>query len=244
MESIFSENKITSNAALSPDFSSGMRMLVSGDSRSTVESLRTHFLRKRCEVEVAYASSEIQKKLVGKTFDVFVGGFLSSDEYALRIIQIVRSVSAIRMLFLTKKNDPAFNVRALDCGADDCLASPTSFLELDARILCLCRRNESLRFRETKIALHKKDEIVEIDLVRRSVKKNGRSVFLTKTEYRILFHLAIKQKELVFYEELEAMLRDEHGDRHTVNTHVFNLRKKLGSALAIKTLSCRGVVLF
>lgn len=222
-----------------------MKILVSGDSRATVESLRTHFMQKNCEVDTAYTSEEIQKKIASQSFDVLVGGFLASDEYALRIIGLIRGASDVRLLCLTKKNDPGFNTKALNLGADDCLASPTSFFELDARVLRLCRRNAALRFRETKILLHQMGNTVEIDLGRQRVKKNGRNVSLTKIEYRMLLCLALNRASLVPYKEMERMLCHEGigAERHTVNTHIFNLRKKFNSALVIKTVSCRGFIL-
>lgn len=223
----------------------GMKLLVSGDSRATVESLRSHFLQKRCEVDTAYTSDEIRKQLAVRSFDALVGGFLSNDEYALRIIEIIRRASDVRLLCLTKKNDPEFNIKALDLGADDCLASPTSFFELDARVLRLCRRNTGLRFRETKIVLSRGEALVEIDMSRQSVKKNGQSVSLTKMEYRILLHLALNREGLVSYADIERMLSHESGaaERHSVNAHIFNLRKKITPALSIRTVSGHGFML-
>lgn len=218
-----------------------MKILVAGDSRGTVESLRAHFLQKICEVETAYTSEEIQKKLSENSFDVLICGFLSSDEYALRIIEIIRRQSDVRLLFLSGTKNPVLNARALDLGVDDCLTSPASLFELDARILRLCRRGTKLIFRGAKILLN----TVEIDMGDQTVKKNGRHILLTKTEYQILLHLAFNAGSLVSKSDLEKMFLTENKTDagHSLNTHIFNLRKKFTAVLSIKTVSCHGFVL-
>lgn len=227
-------------------FLAGMRVLVAGDTQRTVESLRAHFFQKRCEVETAYTSEEVKRKLVGNSFDVLICGFLMNDEYSLRIIEIVRRLSDVRLLFLTGKKDSEFIIKVLNLGADDCLISPASLFELDARVLRLCHRNTKLSFRETKIVLNQKEGgTVEIDMSRQAVKKNGRTLPLTKTEYRILLHFAFNKGRLVTKIDLEKILLREtdKSQGHSVNMHILNLRKKFKTALAIKTVSCHGFVL-
>lgn len=223
----------------------GMKVLVAGDTQGTVEPLRSHFLQKKCEVETAYTSEEIKRKLLGNSFDILICGFLMNDEYSLRILEIIRRLSDVRLLFLTEKKNPEFNAKALNLGADDCLTSPASLFELDARVLRLCRRNMNLCFRETKIVLKQKENTVEIDMNCQTVKKNGRHLPLTKMEYRILLHLALNKGSLVLKTDLEKILfRGENKfSGHSVNTHIFNLRKKFKTAISIKTVSCHGFVL-
>jgi two-component system copper resistance phosphate regulon response regulator CusR len=218
-----------------------MRILIAGDSRGTVEALRSHFFQKTCEVETAYTSEEIRMKLQGHPFDLFICGFLTSDDYALRIIEIVRRVSDVRVLFLTGKKDSEFNAKALNLGADDCLTSPASFFELDARVLRLCCRGANLAFRGTKIFLG----TLEIDMNHQVVKKNERRIDLTRTEYRILLYLARNSGALVTKGDLEKILLSEGSSSsgHSINTHILNLRKKIRPALSIKTISGHGFVL-
>jgi DNA-binding response OmpR family regulator len=225
-------------------FPRNMKMLVAGDTNLAVLSLRSHFLQKGCEVETAYTSDEIRKKLSMTHFDILISSFLSSDEYALRLLEITRRSSDVRLLFLTGKKDVQFNIKALNLGADDCLSSPASFFELDARVLRLCRRNSKLGFRETKILLRQGENTVEVDMSLQTVKKNGAHVILTKMEYKLLLCLALNKGKIVFKEDLEKLLsRDAPALGHSLNTHIFNLRRKTRPALSIKTASCRGFVL-
>jgi DNA-binding response OmpR family regulator len=226
-----------------------MRVLVAGDTHGTVEPLRAHFLQKRCEVETAYTSEEIKRKLLGNSFDILICGFLMSEEYSLRIIEIVRHLSDVRLLFLTGKRDSGFSTKVLNLGADDCLTSPASFFELDARVLRLCHRNMNLSFRETKIVLNQKDNTVEIDMSCQTVKKNGRHVSLTKMEYRILLYFALNKGRLVSKADLEKILfrssallgGEPRGS--SVGAHICNLRRKFKTTLSIKTVSYHGFIL-
>lgn len=226
-------------------FLAGMKVLVAGDTTRTAESLRVHFSQKRCEVEIAYTSEEIQRNLSENSFDLMICGFLSSDDYALRMVEIVRHVSDVRMLFLTKEKDAGFIAKALNLGADDCLTSPASFFELDARVLRICERGTSLVFRETKIVLNHAENRVEIDMIRQAVKKNARYVSLTKTEYRILLHFALNRGRVISKSDFQKILFREGGESggRSIDTHVLNLRKKFKAALSIKTVSCRGFIL-
>jgi DNA-binding response OmpR family regulator len=218
-----------------------MKILVAGDTRGVVESLRGHFLSKGCGVEIAYTSEEIRGRLAEGSFDVMICGFLMSDEYALRIVEIIRRESDVRVLFLTKKKDPEYNTKALNLGADDCLMSSAffaaSFFELDARVLRLWQRGVKLAFRDTKIFLN----AIEIDLVKQTVKEGGHPVPLTKMEYRILLQLSLNIGRLVprtaFTHQNGAVLGQ------SLNTHILHLRKKFTSELSIKTVSCRGFAL-
>lgn len=226
-----------------------MKVLVAGDANLAVFSLRSHFVQKGCEVETAYTSEEIQRKLSSSHFDVLISSFLSSDEYALRILEITRRYSDVRLLFLTGKKDPAFTIKALNLGADDCLSSPASFFELDARVLRLCHRNTNLNFKKTKIVLNRAGNMVEIDMSCQEVKKNKRHVSLTKMEYRILIHFALNRGRVISKTDLEKILFrspalfDGEPGGHSVNTHIFNLRKKFKTALSLKTVSCHGFIL-
>lgn len=222
-----------------------MKILIAGDANLAVLSLRSHFVQKGCEVETAYTSEEIRTKLSSSHFDVLISSFLSSDEYALRLLEITRRSSDVRLLFLTGKKDTEFSIKALNLGADDCLSSPASFFELDARVLRLCRRGSKLGFRETKILLGQGGNTVEIDMSLQSAKKNGTHISLTKIEYKLLLYLALNKGKIVFKEDLEKLLsRDAPAFGHSLNTHIFNLRRKTRPALSIKTASCRGFMLF
>lgn len=226
-----------------------MKILVAGDTRPTVECLRSHFLQKGCEVEAAYTSLELRRKLSRNFFDLIICGFLANEEYAFRVVELVRRTNDVRMLFLTGKKDSGFISKLLNLGADDCLSSPASLFELDARVLRLCHRNTNLRFRETKIVFGERENLIELDLASQKVIKNGQPILLTKTEYRILLHLALQKGTLVPKENLEKILfpffalSEIESSRHSVNMHILNLRKKFGSALRIKTVSCHGFIL-
>lgn len=230
-------------------FQERMKILVAGDTVGTVESLRSHFFQKTCEVETAYTSQEILLRLAKQSFDVMICGFLVSEEYALRIVDIVRRSSDVRLLFLTERKDSGFNVKVLNMGADDCLASPASFFELDARVLRLCHRNTNLKFRETKIVLNQKENTIEIDMICQTVKRNDRLVSLTKMEYRILLYFALRRGDLIPRTDVEkiifrsAVLSGGRSSGRSLNTHMLNLRKKISPTLRIKTVSCHGFIL-
>jgi two-component system copper resistance phosphate regulon response regulator CusR len=83
------------------------------------------------------------------------------------------------ILMLTARDSVSDKVRGFDCGIEDFVTKPFSFLELLARVRALVRR-ASMQPRRWKIA----DLVMDLDSYQ--VWRNGEAVALTRTEFRIL----------------------------------------------------------
>jgi DNA-binding response OmpR family regulator len=83
------------------------------------------------------------------------------------------------ILLLTARDSVTDVVRGLDCGAEDYLTKPFSFLELTARIRALIRRGrpQGERLRAADLVL---------DLASHQVTRSGRSIQLSRTEFTLL----------------------------------------------------------
>ncbi len=84
------------------------------------------------------------------------------------------------VLVLTALSRTEDTVMAFDCGADDCLTKPFSYLELLARVAALLRRNSGVLPRSSVVGdlvLHREEHRVE---------RAGRRVELTPREFDLL----------------------------------------------------------
>ena len=134
------------------------------------------------------------------------------------------------ILFLTAKDEEFDVVRGLDAGGNDYVTKPFRMMELLSRVRALLRRGDEK-------AVHGG---IAIDESRLQVTKDGQSVPLTLTEFRILSLLA-RRHGVVPRERLLEALWDDGGkyiDDNTLSVHVSRLREKIG-AEHIRTI--RGV---
>ncbi len=146
----------------------------------------------------------------------------------------LRSESEVPVLMLTARDDEIDRVIGLELGADDYVTKPFSPRELAARVKAVLRRADGPRRAQGVVEVGE----VEIDLGRREVRASGREVALAAREFDLLAYLtqsaglALSRRQL-----LDAVWGPGwYGDERTVDVHVRQLRKKLGSSLPLKTV--------
>lgn len=115
-------------------------------------------------------------------------------------------------------------VRGLRAGGDDYLTKPYSFAELMARIEALLRRGQAQAVVTTlEVAgLH-------MDLVGRTVARDGRRIELQPREFRLLEHLMRHAGQVVTRTMLLEAVWDYHFDPQTnvIDVHMSRLRQKI-----------------
>ena len=115
-------------------------------------------------------------------------------------------------------------IEGLDAGADDYLVKPFALGELLARINALARRTSPEQVATRLVAGR-----VEMDLLRREVRRDGSPVLLQPREFRVLEELMRHPGEFVTRTMLLERVWDFHFDPQTkiVETHMSRLRSKL-----------------
>ena len=153
------------------------------------------------------------------------------DGFALcRRIKENRVLADIPVIIMTgKKISEADQVAGYGYGADDYVVKPFSYPVLLAKIKSMLRRAA----RGKKKASVFKAGDLELNLEGRTVKIKGKPVKLTSKEFDLLHTLASKPgKVLSLNSLLEAVWgynTADYNDPHTVEVHVSNLRRKVGT---------------
>jgi len=151
--------------------------------------------------------------------------------------EIVRTLRAegnwVPVLILSAKDGEYDQADGLDCGADDYLTKPFSFVVLVARLRALLRRDPVPR----PVALTVGGLVVDPSAQR--VTRNGAEVALSATEFRLLEALARAHPAVRSKEELLDSVWGEGQDVNLVEVYVGYLRRKLGREQVV-TLRGRG----
>lgn len=143
----------------------------------------------------------------------------------LALLRMLRAMAVkTPVLFLTALGGIEDRVEGLNAGADDYLIKPFAFSELMARLHALTRRPP---LSETQTFLKIAD--VEIDLLKRSVRRNGVPIDLQPREFKILEFMVRRRGQVVTRTMLLEGVWDFHFDPKTniVETNMSRLRSKL-----------------
>jgi DNA-binding response OmpR family regulator len=146
----------------------------------------------------------------------------------------IRARGSVPVLFLTARDDEVDRVLGLEMGADDYLTKPFSPRELVARVRAILRRTREGPAPQDVVAVGE----LEVDLRRREVRQRGDAVSLTTREFDLLAFLANNLGLALSRQQLLDGVwgTDWYGDERTVDVHVAQLRKKLGTDLPLATV--------
>ena len=147
------------------------------------------------------------------------------DRDGMSVLKELRSWSRKPVVILSARNQERDKVRALDQGADDYLAKPFGAAELLARIRVALRH--TLQADVADAVVHGGG--IRIDLERREVSLEGRSVKLTVLEYRLLEALVRRNGKVATHSQLLAEVWGPggEGNTHYLRIYMAMLRKKL-----------------
>ncbi|UTR16500.1 response regulator transcription factor [Salipaludibacillus sp. LMS25] len=149
----------------------------------------------------------------------------------------VREKSVVPIIILTARADEEDTLLGFELGADDYVTKPYSPRVLLARAKRLLTSSFSQSLQEHHEVLT--SQHLELDLRSHDVKVDGQLITLTHTEFEILTYLMKNKNIVISREQLIVKIwgYEYVGDDRTVNTHIRNLRQKLGRrANQIKTV--------
>ena len=202
------------------------RILIVEDEPAIVLSLEEDLRRQGYETAVATDGEQGIARGKEPTWDVILLDVMLPKVDGFDVCAELRRAGVTTpIILLTARLQEAEKVLGLESGADDYVTKPFSLRELRARIRAQLRRGAGgaeriVRFGEC-----------EIDLNRAEVRRGGQRIDLTAQEYRLL--------EVFLRNPGRVMSREQLIDAawgggmaitdRAVDTHVFNLRRKIES---------------
>jgi two-component system OmpR family response regulator len=143
----------------------------------------------------------------------------------LTIVQTLRaSGNETPIILLTALDKVEERVRGLKAGADDYLAKPYSFSELQARLDTITRRKSGEKITTTLTCAD-----LEMDLLSRTVKRGGKTIDLQAREFSLLEYLMRNCGTVVTRTMLLENVWDYNFDPQTnvIDVHISRLRQKI-----------------
>ncbi len=141
------------------------------------------------------------------------------------VCRAIRRLSDVPIVMVTARADTHDVVAGLEAGADDYVTKPFQPKELSARIRALLRRARPAASGRSQVQFGDLEIVPDEGVVRRA----GKEIHLTKTEFRLLCELASLPGRVFSREQLLERVwgYDYFGDGRLVDVHVRRLRTKV-----------------
>lgn len=205
------------------------KILIVDDEPRYVRLMEANLLADNYEVLKAYNGQQALEVVENEKPDLVLLDVMMPVLDGFTTCERIRKFSTVPIIVVTVKGEEKDRVRGLDLGADDYIVKPFSATELLARVRAVLRRAAKPAPTALPSVFHHGD--LDIDLAKAEVFLNGKMVYLSATEYRILLQLAQNIGSVIPSEQL---LRDVWGveyqkDKEILWVSISRLRQKLES---------------
>jgi len=200
-----------------------VRILVVEDDRKVASFIHEGLAREGYAVDVLHDGSQAGEQAQVYDYDAVVLDLMLPGRSGFQVLRDIRArKAALPVLILTAKDSVEDRVTGLDAGADDYMVKPFALAELAARLRAVLRRGSA-----REVVLRVGD--LEIDTVRRIVRRAGKTVDLKPKEYALLEFLVRNSDRPVTKSLIIEHVWNIHFDSvsNVVEVHVNALRNKI-----------------
>ena len=199
------------------------RILLVEDDKAIVSNLTEFLTREGFAVKSTSGQQGAIALLDAERFDLVLLDISLSDGNGFAICSAVKADYRIPVIFLTASGDEYSTVTGFDLGADDYIPKPFRPRELVSRIKNILRLTGNtgglVRF-----------GTVEVDTVKGIATKEGRDLFLSALEYRLLLVFINNRGRILSRAQLLSSIWDMAGEfvnDNTLTVYIKRLREKI-----------------
>jgi two-component system OmpR family response regulator len=216
------------------------RILVIEDDRETADQLVDSLASSGYQVDLAVDGNDGLRLGRSAQYAVMTIDRMLPDIDGVAIIQRLRHDGIVTpALIVSALGEVDDRVRGLRAGGDDYLVKPFAFVELLARVEALARRSDTV-VKETVLRVGD----LKLDLVSRTVTRNGREIELLPREFQVLEYLVRNEGRVV----PRAMLLQDVWDlcfdptTNIIDVYVGRVRRKVDGQQAYPLIhTVRGI---
>lgn len=198
-------------------------ILIVEDEREIVENLCILLTEEGFSVCAAVNRKAALEILEEKSADLILLDLMLPDGSGYSLCSAIKKERDIPVIMLTAMDDEASVVTGFDLGADDYVTKPFRPMELVSRIRNVLRRSRKRQMRYMAGNL-------SLDVQRAYVEKNGKEIYLSPLEYRLLLIFFQHQGEVLERNRLLEEIWDIAGDYvsdNTLTVYIKRLREKV-----------------
>ena len=217
-----------------------MRILLVEDERAIADFVSKGLESEGFAVTCVHDGSEGEALALTGRFDLLILDLMLPGRTGMEILDAFRKTETVTpVILLTAKADVPDRVSGLDAGANDYVTKPFAFEELAARVRAHLRKPDQV------IATNLTTGSLELDLLKRTVSRDGILINLSAREFDLLSFLMRHPGQVLSREQLLNGVWGYNYDPGTnvVGVYIAYLRKKLvieGAPDPIETLRSAG----
>lgn len=206
------------------------RLLIADDDMELCHLLQQYFDMEGMELHAVHDGNAVLPALEQSSFDLLILDIMLPGQQGLDVLRQIRRSQTTPVLMLTARGEEMDRIIGLELGADDYLPKPSSPRELVARVRSILRRSQiTQEDKQTAAVLRVAD--LELNPATRQVFCAGQKILLTGAEFSVLQELLRLPGQVIDKNDLfqRALGRRQQAFDRSLDMHISNLRKKLGS---------------
>ena len=206
-----------------------LNILVVDDDPRLLRLVRVNLERAGFGVTTATGGAAALEELSAALPDAVVLDITMPGIDGFTITQQVRETSNVPIIILTALSEQSQKVHGLEIGADDYITKPFDPDELVARLRALLRRTMTGQEGQERSTNVVEAGDLKIDFIRRKVERDGQTVKLTPTEYKLLQALAQQAGKVIPHTDLLSKVwgPEYRDDTDYLWVYIRYLRQKL-----------------
>lgn len=203
------------------------KILIVEDDIDIQELLRNFLQEVGYEISIANDGMEAISLFSTIHFDLILLDIMLPKIDGFTVCELIRKQSQIPIIMLIALSSEDEQIRGLDLQVDDYITKPFSMPILVRKIGAVLRRSSMIPEQEHQTIAYKN---LVLDMDSYTAVVDGASFDLTQREFEVLRELLLNQGRVLTRQNLLDKLwkYDFYGDERVVDTHIKNLRKKLG----------------
>jgi DNA-binding response OmpR family regulator len=203
------------------------RILVVEDDESIILGLEMNLRAEGYEVTIALDGESGLERALGNGFDLVILDVMLPKMNGFEVLRALRAKNQlVPIVMLSARGAEIDKVMGLELGAEDYITKPFGLAELLARVKAVLRRDGMVRRASERVV---RAGELEINAELREVRRNGKLVSLTATEFDLLWCLVEVPNHPLSRQEILSLVwgPGHHGTLRTIDNFVFQLRAKL-----------------
>jgi DNA-binding response OmpR family regulator len=222
------------------------RIFLVEDSEDLREATAAYLVREGHEVVEYHSADALPENPTENKPDLYILDVMLPGKTGIAAAHLIRANDDAPLIFVSARDDERTKAAAFKAGADDYVTKPFSPRELAMRVGAVLRRYGSRQpdrgEEPTTIRCRDEKHIMTIHLDSRRIEISGREISLTKTEWGILSAICRGHGAVVMRDQIlhQVFGYDSSANSRTLDTHIKNLRRKLGPSEWFETVHAQG----